>query len=93
MSAKDSNKLSQTDWQKLETMTDEEIDYSDIQPLSDSFFERAELRLPQQKVVVTMQVDSDVLAWFQTKDDWQERIQAALRIYAEAHQRGHREPV
>jgi hypothetical protein len=34
----------QTDWQKLESMTDEEIDYSDIPPLDDDFFARATLR-------------------------------------------------
>ncbi len=40
--------VSVTDWQKLETMTDEEIDYSDIPPLDDDFFARATLWLPQQ---------------------------------------------
>jgi len=31
------SKHPQTDWQKLEAMTDEEIDYSDIPPLDDDF--------------------------------------------------------
>lgn len=67
-------------------MTDEEIDYSDIPPLDDSFFERAKLWRPRQKVTVTVQVDSDVLAWFQTQgDQWEKRMRAALRIYVEAH--------
>ncbi len=87
MSERDTSKHSQTDWQKLEAMTDEEIDYSDIPPLDDDFFARATLRLPQQpQVVVTMQVDPDVFAWFDAQaDGWERRIRAALRIYVEAH--------
>jgi len=87
MSERDTSKHSQTDWQKLEAMTDEEIDYSDIPPLDDDFFARATLRLPQQpQVVVTMQVDPDVFAWFDAQEDgWERRIRAALRIYVEAH--------
>jgi len=85
------NKPSQTDWKELEAMTDEEIDYSDIPPLGDEFFARATLRLPDQsKVVVTMQVDTDVFAWFSAQEDgWERRMQAALRIYAEAHKNQH----
>jgi uncharacterized protein (DUF4415 family) len=79
------SKQSKTDWERLEAMTDEEIDYSDIPPLDESFFERASLRFPKQKVAVTMQVDSDVLAWFKAEGDWEERMQTALRIYVEAH--------
>ncbi len=87
MSEKDMNKPSKTDWQKLEAMTDEEIDYSDIPPLDDDFFARATLRSPQQpQVTVTMQVDPDVFAWFNAQEDgWERRARAALRIYVEAH--------
>jgi len=68
-------------------MTDEEIDYSDIPPLDDRFFARATLRLPQQpQVIVTMQVDPDIFAWFDAQEDgWDQRMRAALRIYVEAH--------
>ena len=81
------NKHSGTDWQKLEMMTDEEIDYSDIPPLGEDFFEHATLRQPkQQQVVVTLEVDPAVFAWFDAQEDgWERRMQAALRIYAAAH--------
>lgn len=87
MSERDTSKHSRTDWQKLDVMTDEEIDYSDIPSLDDNFFARATLRLPHQpKVIVTMQVDPDVFAWFNAQEDgWGQRIRAALRIYVEAH--------
>jgi len=81
------NKHSRTDWQALETMTNEEIDYSDIPPLNDEFFDRAKLRAPEQpQVIVTMQVDPEIFAWFNAQEDgWEKRMRAALRIYAEAH--------
>lgn len=44
-----SSDSSRTDWAALEAMTDEDIDYSDIPPLADSFFESATLRIPAGK--------------------------------------------
>ena len=41
MSGKDLSNTSRTNWAALEAMTDEEIDYSDIPPLMDEFFENA----------------------------------------------------
>ncbi len=68
-------------------MTDEEIDYSDIPPLTDAFFARAQLHVPQQPVPVMVSVDADVLAWFKALGGkYEQRMNAALRIYAEAHQ-------
>ena len=39
---------SRTDWHKLASMPDEAIDASDILPIEESFFQKAQLRLPQQ---------------------------------------------
>jgi uncharacterized protein (DUF4415 family) len=88
MSARDMDKPSKTDWQKLGSMTDEEIDYSDIPPLGADFFARATVRRPEQpRVVVTLEVDSALFAWFDAQEDgWEHRMRAALRMYAEAHQ-------
>ena len=80
------DKESRTDWNWLEQAGDEEIDYSDIPPLDESFFRRAQARPPHKKVAITINVDEDVLAWFNSQQDDREwRINAALRIYAEAH--------
>lgn len=46
MNVNDSSNTSRTDWAALEVMTDEGIDYSDIPPLTDEFFEKAMLRVP-----------------------------------------------
>ena len=39
---------SNTDWARLDAMTDEEIDTSDIPPLTEEFFARAVLRMPPE---------------------------------------------
>ncbi len=42
---------------------------------------------PGKKTAVTLSVDDDVLKWFEAQGaEFQHRINAALRIYAEAHQ-------
>jgi hypothetical protein len=45
MNSHDSNNTSGTNWGALAAMSDDNIDYSDIPPLTDEFFERAMLRI------------------------------------------------
>ena len=63
-------------------MPDDQIDYSDIPPLSDEFWEKA-VRNPfyrPTKTSTTVRVDSDVLAWLKSKGKgYQTRINAILR--------------
>lgn len=87
MSVKNLKKPSKTDWARIDQMTDEDIDTSDIAPLDDDFFARAKWQMPEKKTAVTLSVDSEVLEWFEAQGaDFQKRINAALKIYAEAHQ-------
>jgi hypothetical protein len=37
---------SRTDWAKIDAIIDEDIDTSDISPLTDKFFSKAKLRMP-----------------------------------------------
>jgi uncharacterized protein (DUF4415 family) len=77
---------SRTDWARIDAMSDEEIDTSDIPPLSDEFFEKAQLRMPKSPVKITLQVDSETYAWFQSQGDTaQQQMAVALKIYAEAN--------
>ena len=86
MNAQDLKKPSETNWARVSEMTDEEIDTSDIPPLDETFFANARLRMPEKKVSVTLDVDADVLEWFKAQGgEFQKRINAALKIYAEAH--------
>lgn len=67
-------------------MSDEDIDTSDIPPLSEEFFAKAQLRMPNAPVKISVLVDPDTLAWFQAQGETAEQQMAvALRIYAEAH--------
>lgn len=50
MSVRNLKKKSQTDWARVDRMTDDEIDTSDIPPLDDAFFERAIRVLPRVRV-------------------------------------------
>ena len=86
MSKNDSKNTSKPNWKKVDALTDEQIDTSDIPPLGESFFARAKWRKPAKPVTVTVHLDPEVLAWFKAQgDQYEQKINAALRIYAEAH--------
>lgn len=81
------SKVSKTDWKGLSDMDDKDIDTSDIPELDDAFFQNAELKVPP-KQLVTLRIDSDVLAWFKTQGQgYQTRINKLLRAYMESQQR------
>lgn len=76
---------SKTDWARIDAMSDDEVDTSDIPPLTDEFFSKAKLRMPSSLPTVSIHVDSETLAWFQSKgEEAEQHMAAALRIYAEA---------
>ncbi len=86
MSDATTKKSSETDWARVDSLTDEAIDTSDAPPLPRSFFSRARLRMPRASVPVRVHVDPETYAWYQALgDECEERMQAALRIYAESH--------
>ncbi len=88
MSAKPSKRESQTNWAKVDELSDPDIDASDIPPLDIDFFKHAELRMPAKKNSVTVRLDSDVLEWFRKQGKgYQTRINAVLRTYMEAHRK------
>ena len=77
---------SRTNWERVDSLTDEEIDTSDIPPLDENFFNRARWRKPLPDRTVAVQVDGETLAWFQSQGEaCEERMAEALRTFAEAH--------
>ncbi len=71
----------------IRNMKDEDIDTSDIPPLGREFFASARLRVPVRKISVTFSIDEEILEWFKSQgEDYESRVNAALRIYAQAHQ-------
>ena len=85
MKENNTKRKSGTDWKRLERMTDEEIDISDIPPLDETFFKNATLRMPTSKTSVSLRLDSDILDWFKDEGKgYQTRINAVLRVYMRA---------
>lgn len=90
MNKKNLKPHSKTDWKRIEAMTDDDIDYSDIPELSDDFFKNAILKSPEHKTPVTIRLDDEVLKWFkETGKGYQTRINSLLRQYMETHTHKH----
>jgi uncharacterized protein (DUF4415 family) len=85
MKAKASKKKLKTNWDKLEKMSDQDIDYSDIPPLDTEFFRKGKLRMPKSKPLISIRLDQDVLDWFKSQGaGYQTRMNAVLRMYMKA---------
>ncbi len=66
------NNTSRTDWARIDAMTDDDIDTSDIPPLTDEFFAKAQLRLPTtfdiDELRRELQIGVDALARGESQD-------------------------
>lgn len=78
---------SETDWARLDALTDEEIEASiandpDWQEFKDIDWSKAVLVIPPKKKAISIRVDEDVLDYFR-KDGagYQRRMNAVLRSY------------
>ena len=80
---------SQTDWERLDAMSDEDIDLSDCPEVTPELFAKAMVRRAsavKNKAQVTLKIDSDVLEWFKSQGrGYQTQINTLLRSYMEAH--------
>lgn len=82
MKEKRSPKKSRTDWDKVAKLKDSEIDTSDLPVLGKDFFNKAELRLPKPKTMVSIRLDEDVLTWFKKQGKgYQTKINEILKMY------------
>ena len=85
MNANDSSNISRTNWAALEAMSDEEIDYSDIPSMTEEFFEKATLRVPSAQARNWVQIDPDIISWFQSQDaEYKKLINLVLRRHIES---------
>jgi uncharacterized protein (DUF4415 family) len=82
----------ETDYERLASMTDEDIDFSDNPEVPAEMFARGVVRrglkpIPPKKQL-TLRIDSDVVEWYQKQGPgYQTRINALLRAYMKEHQR------
>jgi uncharacterized protein (DUF4415 family) len=79
-----SKKSIKSDLAKIDRMKDADIDYSDIPPLSKSFFTTATEAWPPTKQQVTVRLDADVLMWLKAHGrGYQTRLNRILRAAME----------
>jgi uncharacterized protein (DUF4415 family) len=78
---------SETDWARLDAMTDADIDLSDCHEVTPEMFAGAVVRRSvSNRSKVTVTIDRDVLEWFQAQGDRADlQMALALKIYAEAN--------
>ena len=82
-SGKNTKRRSRTDWKRVDSLRDEDIDYSDIPKQGAEFFARA-IIWPGPKKQITLRLDPDVLAFFRKSGrGYQTTINAVLRKYVE----------
>ncbi|MCP4405230.1 MAG: hypothetical protein GY801_49005 [bacterium] len=88
MSDNDTKKPSRTDWKRLESTEDNGIDYADIPPLGEKFFQRAKLYVPNSQSIM---LDMDVFSWFAEQgQEYPRLINRILRHYITQHTQGSR---
>ena len=72
---------------KIKSIKDEDINYSDIPELDETFFKNAKIVLPQKKKLISIRLDQEVFDWFKDQGEgYQTRINAILKAYMEAHE-------
>ncbi len=82
---------SQTDWNRVDKLSDKDIDLFENPEVTPEMFAKAVLRKGlkpvARKTQVTLRIDADVLTWFKKQGrGYQTRINSLLKAYKEAHQ-------
>jgi uncharacterized protein (DUF4415 family) len=87
---------SQTDWAKVDAMTEKDIEAAIASDPEEAGIEwdwdSAKLVMPQPKEHINLRVDADVLNFFKSQGKgYQTRMNAVLRSYMAAHQEKQRQ--
>lgn len=85
---------SETDWERLRNMTDDDIDYSDIPPTTPEFWANAVIRKGlkpvRRKDQITLRIDGEVIDYLKGKGaGYQTLINQVLRSFVEADKAAH----
>lgn len=93
MSKKNSSAKSDTDWARVDSMKDKDIELSESPELTPEMFARGIVRYGlkpvTKKELLTLRVDGDVLAWFRAQGrGYQTQINSLLRAYMDANRAG-----
>jgi uncharacterized protein (DUF4415 family) len=75
---------SQTDWNRLDALGDDDIDYSDAPEMSADFWKAAKVLDRGAKKPITIRIDQDVITWFKSRGGrYQVLMNQVLRQYME----------
>ena len=91
-----SNRSEKTDRRRFDAQTDADIAAAveadpDAAPLlSPAWIEKAKLVAPQEKQLISIRLDKDVLEYFRRRPRYQSRINAILRTFMEHEKRERR---
>ena len=78
-------KIIYSNLKRLDSMTDEDIDYSDSPSADEEFWKNAKLILPKNKTPITIRLDDDILEFFKSQGKgYQTTINAVLKSYVAA---------
>ena len=89
------NRSAKADWRRFDARTDADIaaaigaDSDAAPPLSPAWIAKAKLVAPQEKQLISIRLDKDVLEYFRERPRYQSRINAILRTVME-HEKGER---
>lgn len=71
---------------EIESIRDDQIDYSDIPATDEQFWAEAELRAPETKKAIYLRLDADLLDWLKSQGKgYQTRINVIPCQYMDAH--------
>jgi len=92
MNSNSTTQKSETDWDRIDAMTDEEIDLTECEEITPEMFAKAIVRQGlkpvKRKAQVTLRLDSDVIGWFKSGGrGYQTRINSLLRAYVDEQRR------
>lgn len=79
----------QTDWVRLDALTDAEIEASiDVEDEGEFDWSTLQMDVPASKQQLTIRYDGDVIDWFRAQGPgYQTRMNAVLRSYVDAQKR------
>lgn len=84
---------SDSDWERVKNLSEDEIDTSDAPEWDASMFANAKIQLPEPKKTISIRVDSDLLDWYKAQGKgYQTRMVAVLRMYKDAKNRERNKP-
>ncbi len=75
-----------TDWERLDSMEDQEIDFSDCPEITPAMLKTAIIRRGSQssskKQALTLYLDEDIIAWYKSNEEsHQSEINSLLKEY------------